>query len=55
MPQMSPMLWSILFLFFTLLFIFFNILNYFNFIPTYKNTTSEKKLQISQNFLNWKW
>nr|YP_010728466.1 ATP synthase F0 subunit 8 [Synendotendipes impar]WEF49707.1 ATP synthase F0 subunit 8 [Synendotendipes impar] len=55
MPQMSPMLWSLLFLFFILLFLFFNILNYFNFILTYKNMDQEKKINFSKTFLNWKW
>nr|YP_010728427.1 ATP synthase F0 subunit 8 [Endochironomus pekanus]WEF49655.1 ATP synthase F0 subunit 8 [Endochironomus pekanus] len=56
MPQMSPMLWSLLFLFFIFLFMFFNILNYFNFIPSYKNLNTEmNKQQIKQNIFNWKW
>nr|WEF49681.1 ATP synthase F0 subunit 8 [Synendotendipes sp.] len=55
MPQMSPMLWSLLFLFFIFLFLFFNILNYFNFILTYKNLDSKEKISFSKNFLNWKW
>nr|YP_010728440.1 ATP synthase F0 subunit 8 [Sergentia baueri]WEF49668.1 ATP synthase F0 subunit 8 [Sergentia baueri] len=60
MPQMSPMMWSILFLIFTLLFMFFNILNYFNFSPTYKLITiksainTENKQEIKK-FLIWKW
>nr|YP_010580093.1 ATP synthase F0 subunit 8 [Chironomus annularius]UZS77145.1 ATP synthase F0 subunit 8 [Chironomus annularius] len=58
MPQMSPMLWTVLFLMFTLLFLFFNILNYFNFNPIFKNSELKNtNLSDTDNnaFLTWKW
>nr|QXN53128.1 ATP synthase F0 subunit 8 [Chironomus flaviplumus] len=57
MPQMSPMLWTILFLMFTLLFLFFNILNYFNFNPIFKNSETKNDNLTNKNntFLTWKW
>nr|UZS77080.1 ATP synthase F0 subunit 8 [Chironomus nipponensis] len=57
MPQMSPMLWTILFLMFTLLFLFFNILNYFNFNPIFKNSElkNDNLSNNSNTFLTWKW
>nr|YP_010580106.1 ATP synthase F0 subunit 8 [Chironomus agilis]UZS77158.1 ATP synthase F0 subunit 8 [Chironomus agilis] len=56
MPQMSPMLWTILFLMFTLLFLFFNILNYFNFNPIFKNGELKSNIQSSnKTILTWKW
>ncbi|YP_004934808.1 ATP synthase F0 subunit 8 (mitochondrion) [Chironomus tepperi] len=59
MPQMSPMLWTILFLMFTLLFLFFNVLNYFNFSPIFKNSNIENKTdndnKNNNTFLTWKW
>ena len=58
-PQISPILWTILFLMFTLLFLFFNILNYFNFNPIFKNsdTNNNNNQETSKNnsFLTWKW
>nr|YP_010580002.1 ATP synthase F0 subunit 8 [Chironomus javanus]UZS77041.1 ATP synthase F0 subunit 8 [Chironomus javanus] len=57
MPQMSPMLWTLLFFMFTLLFLFFNILNYFNFSPIFKNSGEKNNLnsEKNNNFLTWKW
>nr|YP_010580119.1 ATP synthase F0 subunit 8 [Chironomus nippodorsalis]UZS77171.1 ATP synthase F0 subunit 8 [Chironomus nippodorsalis] len=57
MPQMSPMLWTILFLMFTLLFLFFNILNYFNFNPIFNNSNlnDSQKSNKKTSFLIWKW
>nr|QLY89707.1 ATP synthase F0 subunit 8 [Sialis fuliginosa] len=53
MPQMAPLYWLMLFMFFLLTFILFNILNYFNFLPLYPNKSlySSKKM----NSLIWKW
>nr|UFZ13349.1 ATP synthase F0 subunit 8 [Archichauliodes neoguttiferus] len=52
MPQMSPLNWLILFLFFSMIFIIFNILNYF--ILNYPNPSTTEKT-FSNNPLNWKW
>nr|QUB02911.1 ATP synthase F0 subunit 8 [Polypedilum unifascium] len=53
---MSPMLWSLLFIYFTLLFLIFNILNYFNFIPALSNNSSSIQTSTStKKSLNWKW
>nr|YP_010327170.1 ATP synthase F0 subunit 8 [Dryocoetes hectographus]UJG10831.1 ATP synthase F0 subunit 8 [Dryocoetes hectographus] len=51
MPQMAPISWITLYLFFSILFIVTIILNYFLFyyLPMYK-TTKNKNL-----FLSWKW
>nr|ARH53756.1 ATP synthase F0 subunit 8 [Carpelimus fuliginosus] len=51
MPQMSPLNWLILFMFFIIIFMMFNMLNYFNFF--YKPS---KTLQNIKKFpSNWKW
>nr|YP_010728453.1 ATP synthase F0 subunit 8 [Polypedilum yongsanensis]WEF49694.1 ATP synthase F0 subunit 8 [Polypedilum yongsanensis] len=60
MPQMSPMLWSVLFLYFILLFMIFNILNYFNFIPLLKSKVQPTSPNLNENTaqkisLTWKW
>nr|YP_009409206.1 ATP synthase F0 subunit 8 [Archichauliodes deceptor]AOX48539.1 ATP synthase F0 subunit 8 [Archichauliodes deceptor] len=52
MPQMSPLNWLILFLFFSMIFIIFNILNYF--ILNYSNPSMTEK-SFSFKPLNWKW
>nr|ATN41131.1 ATP synthase F0 subunit 8 [Pterygota sp. 3 LC-2017] len=54
MPQMSPMLWSLLFIYFILLFLIFNILNYFNFIPMIK-ILNQQKFFSKKLSMNWKW
>nr|WEF49629.1 ATP synthase F0 subunit 8 [Polypedilum sp.] len=58
MPQMSPMLWSLLFIYFLFLFIIFNILNYFNFTPNLKinsDILEKSPSENKNNSLNWKW
>nr|AXS65193.1 ATP synthase F0 subunit 8 [Staphylinoidea sp. 1 KM-2017] len=51
MPQMAPMNWMILFLFFIMIFMLFNSLNYFCFLYTPKSTIAKKKTM----YINWKW
>nr|AXS66454.1 ATP synthase F0 subunit 8 [Cerambycidae sp. 5 KM-2017] len=51
MPQMAPLNWLILFIFFLSIFLLFNIINYFNI-----NMTPEKKYILkSKTLTNWKW
>nr|WNU00263.1 ATP synthase subunit 8 [Psylliodes dulcamarae] len=51
MPQMMPLNWITLMLFFTLIFYYFNILNFFSLLH------SKKKINFywKTNKLNWKW
>nr|AOY39945.1 ATP synthase F0 subunit 8 [Curculionidae sp. BMNH 1040049] len=50
MPQMSPLNWIFLFIFFSSLFMLFSIMNYFT--PTYKPSPSKyNKMYIYP----WKW
>nr|WGO58006.1 ATP synthase F0 subunit 8 [Rhabdoblatta densimaculata] len=51
MPQMMPLSWLTLYLFFILMLLVFSFINYYSFIPS---PTSEKKL-LSTNSMNWKW
>nr|YP_010254107.1 ATP synthase F0 subunit 8 [Scaphidium formosanum]QTZ18648.1 ATP synthase F0 subunit 8 [Scaphidium formosanum] len=51
MPQMMPLNWMTLFLFFTLVFLIFNSQNYFLFYYSPTSKTSTK----SSNSINWKW
>nr|QTC08126.1 ATP synthase F0 subunit 8 [Parachauliodes buchi] len=52
MPQMAPLNWLILFIFFTILFIIFNIMNYYIYSP---NLNSTSKLNLKNYSLTWKW
>nr|YP_010625187.1 ATP synthase F0 subunit 8 [Atyopsis moluccensis]WBG72626.1 ATP synthase F0 subunit 8 [Atyopsis moluccensis] len=52
MPQMAPLLWLNLFLFFSLIYILFLISNYFLKTPQ-KNQASSSPATPSK--LNWKW
>nr|YP_003204942.1 ATP synthase F0 subunit 8 [Ditaxis biseriata]ACO92606.1 ATP synthase F0 subunit 8 [Ditaxis biseriata] len=52
MPQMSPLNWWFLFLYFLIIFVMFNIMNYY--IITYNNPSSSKMSFIKKT-LNWKW
>nr|QIV24695.1 ATP synthase F0 subunit 8 [Enneaphyllus aeneipennis] len=51
MPQMAPLNWLILMVFFTGTFLFFKATNYCSFTYTIKNI---KNLKVQQK-LNWKW
>nr|QVM79299.1 ATP synthase F0 subunit 8 [Teledapalpus zolotichini] len=51
MPQMAPMNWLILFLFFIIMFFIINSLNYYIFLyDIKKNNNIMKKMKM-----NWKW
>nr|YP_010701655.1 ATP synthase F0 subunit 8 [Sphaerophoria philanthus]UEK75600.1 ATP synthase F0 subunit 8 [Epistrophe lamellata]WCJ53216.1 ATP synthase F0 subunit 8 [Sphaerophoria philanthus] len=53
MPQMSPISWLSLFIFFSIIFILFNMMNYFIYTP---NSSKSKKLfNINKISMNWKW
>nr|WRO44822.1 ATP synthase F0 subunit 8 [Podabrus annulatus] len=53
MPQMAPLSWLNLFIFFITVFLIFNSLNYFYFN---KSFNSQNKKSIKNNFKNnWKW
>nr|APX40905.1 ATP synthase F0 subunit 8 [Plateumaris sericea] len=51
MPQMSPLNWMMLFIYFLLIFMIFNIMNY------YKTKMFNKKINIIKYpmKINWKW
>nr|QXX99631.1 ATP synthase F0 subunit 8 [Graphium xenocles] len=53
MPQMMPINWIILFIFFIMTFILFNMLNYYIFL--YKNKYNYNSLKNQKKNLNWKW
>nr|YP_009741700.1 ATP synthase F0 subunit 8 [Thaumatosmylus hainanus]QID76379.1 ATP synthase F0 subunit 8 [Thaumatosmylus hainanus] len=52
MPQMAPISWLTLFIYFSIIFMLFNCLNYF--ITTYNSPLNELKT-FSTNSLTWKW
>nr|UYO78885.1 ATP synthase F0 subunit 8 [Pygoluciola sp. 1 XHF-2022a] len=51
MPQMAPLSWLNLFIYFIVVFMMFNTMNYFSFM--YKNTNYKKK--SSKKYILWKW
>nr|YP_010946846.1 ATP synthase F0 subunit 8 [Rhabdoblatta nigrovittata]WGO57603.1 ATP synthase F0 subunit 8 [Rhabdoblatta nigrovittata] len=51
MPQMMPLSWLTLYLFFIMMLLIFSFINYYSFIP---HPSSTKKI-LSSNTLNWKW
>nr|ATN23470.1 ATP synthase F0 subunit 8 [Aphthona sp. EMHAU-15071309] len=51
MPQMMPLNWLILMIFFTMIFYLFNNLTYFIFSYSFKSTNISK----NKTFFNWKW
>nr|YP_010464291.1 ATP synthase F0 subunit 8 [Exostira schroederi]UUL71668.1 ATP synthase F0 subunit 8 [Exostira schroederi] len=52
MPQMSPLSWLILFIFFTLTLITSNVINYFSALP---KPSSKKSTTVKTSTPNWKW
>nr|YP_010166715.1 ATP synthase F0 subunit 8 [Oreodytes davisii]QRV62819.1 ATP synthase F0 subunit 8 [Oreodytes davisii] len=52
MPQMAPMNWLLLYIFFSVIFILFNFMNYYTFL-TYKKINFFNK--SSKKILSWKW
>nr|YP_010471428.1 ATP synthase F0 subunit 8 [Tyraphus nitidus]UVG40767.1 ATP synthase F0 subunit 8 [Tyraphus nitidus] len=51
MPQMAPMNWLMLFIFFIMVFLSFNLMNYFIF--NYKS--NKKTIKSNMKKMNWKW
>nr|AND96055.1 ATP synthase F0 subunit 8 [Onthophagus giraffa] len=51
MPQMAPINWLLLLIYFSMIFIMFNVLNYYSFNYNIKFFSFKKK-KIN---LNWKW
>nr|ANJ70636.1 ATP synthase F0 subunit 8 [Pterostichus madidus] len=53
MPQMAPMNWLFLYMFFTMIFIMFNFMNYYMFLI--KNPNLIKNNKHINKIMNWKW
>nr|AVN67541.1 ATP synthase F0 subunit 8 [Pycnoscelus surinamensis] len=51
MPQMMPLSWLTLYIFFIMMLMMFSFTNYYSFIPLPSST----KKTISIKTLNWKW
>nr|AVN68248.1 ATP synthase F0 subunit 8 [Rhabdoblatta sp. RHA] len=51
MPQMMPISWLTLYLFFIIILFIFSFINYFSFIPT----SIPMKKTLSPKVMNWKW
>nr|YP_010538736.1 ATP synthase F0 subunit 8 [Pteroptyx tener]QTC08244.1 ATP synthase F0 subunit 8 [Pteroptyx tener]QTC08257.1 ATP synthase F0 subunit 8 [Pteroptyx tener]QTC08270.1 ATP synthase F0 subunit 8 [Pteroptyx tener]QTC08283.1 ATP synthase F0 subunit 8 [Pteroptyx tener]UYE92347.1 ATP synthase F0 subunit 8 [Pteroptyx tener] len=51
MPQMAPLSWLNLFIFFIMIFMLFNVMNYFSLI--YKNNNIKK--DTKKSIITWKW
>nr|ALO70639.1 ATP synthase F0 subunit 8 [Ischnosoma splendidum] len=51
MPQMAPMNWLSLFIYFSIIFMMFNTLNYFSFLYKPKTFT----FKVNKTIFNWKW
>nr|AVN67928.1 ATP synthase F0 subunit 8 [Parcoblatta fulvescens] len=52
MPQMMPLSWLLLYMYFCLLLLLFNSMNFYSHIPTPVNLSSKK---IYIKIINWKW
>nr|APX40216.1 ATP synthase F0 subunit 8 [Psylliodes heydeni] len=53
MPQMMPLNWILLMMFFTLIFYFFNNLNFYSFL--YNKNNNKNVMKSYKYKLNWKW
>nr|APT41446.1 ATP synthase F0 subunit 8 [Psychodopygus squamiventris maripaensis] len=53
MPQMAPLMWLSLFIFFLMIYLLFNIINYFSYITLNKKSSDNKTLLKSESL--WKW
>nr|YP_010326114.1 ATP synthase F0 subunit 8 [Pareuchaetes insulata]UNP49239.1 ATP synthase F0 subunit 8 [Pareuchaetes insulata] len=53
MPQMMPINWLSYFFFFLIIYLLFNIMNYYIF--SYKVIKNNKKINLINKNLNWKW
>nr|YP_009422160.1 ATP synthase F0 subunit 8 [Aquatica lateralis]BBA21823.1 ATP synthase F0 subunit 8 [Aquatica lateralis]BDE56936.1 ATPase subunit 8 [Aquatica lateralis] len=51
MPQMAPLSWLNLFIYFAMVFILFNTMNYFSLLYKNNNTKQTKKMKL----ISWKW
>nr|UYI30628.1 ATP synthase F0 subunit 8 [Aquatica sp. q XF-2022] len=51
MPQMAPLSWLNLFIYFAIVFIMFNTMNYFSLL--YKNNNLKQK--TIKKIISWKW
>nr|AND96078.1 ATP synthase F0 subunit 8 [Onthophagus crassicollis] len=51
MPQMAPINWLMLLIYFSFLFMIFNVMNYYSFNYNIKLFTFKK----TNKMLNWKW
>uniref|UniRef100_A0AAU6QFH0 ATP synthase F0 subunit 8 n=1 Tax=Gatzara jubilaea TaxID=3114391 RepID=A0AAU6QFH0_9NEOP len=52
MPQMSPLSWWMLFLYFIMLMLTFSIMNYYIF---FYQTQKSSLIQLKIKSMNWKW
>nr|YP_010183912.1 ATP synthase F0 subunit 8 [Lispe assimilis]QVG62676.1 ATP synthase F0 subunit 8 [Lispe assimilis] len=52
MPQMMPMNWIMLFIYFIMIFIMFNMMNFFFFM---KKLTLPHKTDFIKHLFSWKW
>nr|QDA21727.1 ATP synthase F0 subunit 8 [Deielia phaon] len=52
MPQMAPMSWILLFIFFSVMLILINMMNYYLFTPK-MNLDSGKKISIKKSYWTW--
>nr|UXW93493.1 ATP synthase F0 subunit 8 [Hymenoptera sp. 4 GYN-2021] len=53
MPQMFPMNWIILIIYFLMIFLIFNIMSYYIYMPLMKKINHFKF--INKKTFNWKW
>nr|APT41537.1 ATP synthase F0 subunit 8 [Pressatia choti] len=53
MPQMAPLMWLSLFIFFLLMYLLFNIINYFSY--NIENKHQKDNNIINKSIFNWKW
>nr|AFQ62280.1 ATP synthase F0 subunit 8 [Parocyusa longitarsis] len=51
MPQMAPLNWLMLFMFFIMIYLLFNFINYYSFMYSPKISNFKK----INNKINWKW
>nr|YP_010024764.1 ATP synthase F0 subunit 8 [Neurothemis fulvia]QOQ35072.1 ATP synthase F0 subunit 8 [Neurothemis fulvia] len=53
MPQMAPMMWILLFIFFSLMLMMMATLNYYTYTPKMATIKGMKKINMKKN--NWLW
>nr|AXS65883.1 ATP synthase F0 subunit 8 [Bostrichoidea sp. 4 KM-2017] len=51
MPQMAPLSWTLLFIYFSMIYMFINSINYYNFFYTPMKSFKLFKKKL----INWKW